>query len=75
MDNLLYKKIELLPEELKKEVLDFVEFLLNKAKKEKTPVPDKTRGKSPRKAGSLKGTFKMAPDFDEPLDDFKEYMY
>lgn len=32
----------------------------------KTPV---------RKAGSLTGTVKyMAPDFDAPLDEFKEYM-
>lgn len=32
----------------------------------KTPV---------RRAGTLKGTVKyMAPDFDAPLDDFKEYM-
>ena len=30
---------------------------------------------SARKAGSLKGTVTyMAPDFDTPLDDFKEYM-
>lgn len=28
-----------------------------------------------RQAGTLKGTVKyMAPDFDAPLDDFKEYM-
>ena len=28
-----------------------------------------------RRAGTLKGTVKyMAPDFDAPLDDFKEYM-
>ncbi|HEU4508858.1 MAG TPA: DUF2281 domain-containing protein [Pyrinomonadaceae bacterium] len=28
-----------------------------------------------RRAGTLKGTVKyMAPDFDEPLDDFREYM-
>ena len=32
----------------------------------KTPV---------RRAGTLKGTVKyMAPDFDAPLDDFREYM-
>ena len=32
-------------------------------------------GKAVRRAGSLKGTVKyMAPDFDAPLDDFKEYM-
>ena len=24
--------------------------------------------------GALKGKFWMAPDFDDPLDDFKEYM-
>ena len=27
-----------------------------------------------RKAGSGKGTFFMADDFDAPLEDFKEYM-
>ena len=30
--------------------------------------------KQPRKPGTLRGTVKyMAPDFDAPLDDFKEY--
>ena len=27
-----------------------------------------------RKAGTLKGEVWMAPDFDAPLDDFKEYV-
>jgi len=61
----LYTKLNSLPENLKKEVVDFLEFLLEKNKKEK-------KKKSP-KFGSCKGFFKMAPDFDEPLDDFKEY--
>jgi len=26
------------------------------------------------KFGCAKGTFVLAPDFDEPLEDFKEYM-
>lgn len=31
--------------------------------------------KEPRKPGTLRGTILyMAPDFDAPLDDFKEYM-
>ncbi len=30
--------------------------------------------KQPRKPGSAAGQIWMAPDFDEPLDDFKEYM-
>ena len=28
----------------------------------------------PRKAGSARGRVRMAPDFDAPLDEFKEYM-
>jgi antitoxin (DNA-binding transcriptional repressor) of toxin-antitoxin stability system len=36
-----------------------------------TPPPQR----KPRQAGTLKGTvLYMAPDFDAPLDDFKEYM-
>jgi antitoxin (DNA-binding transcriptional repressor) of toxin-antitoxin stability system len=31
-------------------------------------------GKSRRKAGSAKGQIWFAPDFDNPLDDFSEYM-
>ena len=27
-----------------------------------------------RRLGSMKGKIRMADDFDEPLDDFKEYM-
>ena len=27
-----------------------------------------------RKAGSAEGLIKMSPDFDEPLEDFEEYM-
>jgi antitoxin (DNA-binding transcriptional repressor) of toxin-antitoxin stability system len=37
------------------------------------PVPTNTEPK-PRKAGSARGQIKMAPDFDEPLADFNEYM-
>lgn len=34
------------------------------------PVP---RSNGRRKAGSAKGLVSMAEDFDEPLEDFKEY--
>ncbi len=27
-----------------------------------------------RKAGSAKGKYELSPDFDAPLEDFKEYM-
>lgn len=61
----LYAKLVELPDELKKEASDFVEFL-------KTKVSDKDGAKK-RKAGLAKGLIEMADDFDEPLDDFKEY--
>ena len=66
-NQVLYSKMQLLQsEELKRDLLLYIEFLLTKQKTEnekRIPV-----------FGSAKGTFKMSPDFDEPLDDFKDYM-
>lgn len=61
----LYTKLVELPDELKKEANDFVEFL-------KTKVSGKDTQKK-RKAGLAKGLIEMSEDFDEPLEDFKEY--
>ena len=61
----LYNKISTLPSELKSEVLDFIEFLLSKRIKD--------RAKKHPKFGSAKGKIDMSPDFDEPLEDFKDY--
>ena len=62
----IYTQISSLPADLKKEVSDFVEFLKQKAK-------PKTHLKK-RQLGVAKGLIAMSPDFDEPLDDFEEYM-
>ena len=62
----LLKQIDSLPKELKKEVNDFVEFLNQKIKSDKKIKQ--------RKFGYAKGYFKMSPDFNAPLEDFKEYM-
>jgi len=62
----LYNKINSLPENLKKEVQDFVEFLQTKTKKDSR--------KKHRAFGSLKGKIKMSEDFDAPIEDFKDYM-
>ncbi len=62
----LYSQITALPADLKKEVSDFVEFLKQKTKPNAKPKE--------RQFGYAKGFFKMAPDFDEPLEDFKDYM-
>ena len=62
----LYTKFEALPVNLKQEVSDFMDFLIEKSsatKKKITPRP-----------GSAKGKIRMSPDFDAPLEDFKDYM-
>ena len=62
----LNTKLETLPKDLKREVLDFIDFLLEKsAKRKKKAIPQ---------FGSAKGKIKMAPDFDEPLDGLKDHM-
>ena len=65
----IYSKLSALPENLKKEVADFIEFLLMKSKQEKTDSKTVSA-----KFGSGKGMFTIHKDFDEPLEDFKEYM-
>ncbi len=68
MDNiLLYSKLAALPENMKSEVLAFIDSLLDKTKKERSPKK--------AKFGSGKGMFKMNKNFAQPLEDFKEYMY
>ena len=74
---MLYSKIELLPEHLQKQVLDYIEFLLSREGKE--PEMKEGKGAAVKKTlkagfGGAKGMFIMSPDFDEPLEDFKEYM-
>lgn len=66
-DVLLYNKLSKLPESMRSEVADFIDFLMNKAKKGNINT-------NKPKFGSGKGMFKMKPDFDEPLEDFKDYM-
>lgn len=66
MENDLISKIESLPESLRKEVEDFIDFL--KAKKSEETVFGKTR-----EAGFAKGMFVIKEGFDDPLEDFKDY--
>ncbi|WP_020533738.1 type II toxin-antitoxin system VapB family antitoxin [Flexithrix dorotheae] len=63
---LILNKFMALPENRKQEVANFIDFLLQQTKKQ-----------SPQKKavfGSYKGVFKMSDDFNEPLEDFKDYM-
>jgi hypothetical protein len=67
----LIEKINILPEELQKEVIDFIEFLTNKYNVQSEKAPNK---KTKSNYGNAKGLIVMSKDFDEPLDDFKDYM-
>ena len=66
-EKVILSQIQQLPEQLKKEVLHYIEFLQTKYKTRNQKSKD-------RKPGSAKGKYKLAPDFDAPLEDFKEYM-
>lgn len=65
-NNQLYTKISILPEDLKSKVNEFVDALLKKRKRE-------IKKRKP-KFGCAKGQIYISPDFDAPIDDFKEYM-
>ncbi len=61
-------EINSLPKELRAEVADFVEFLKKKSKSNSKPKLKE------REFGFAKGKIILSPDFDEPLEDFKDYM-
>lgn len=63
----LFVKLNSLPEDMRRQVADFIEFLL--ARKGRSEPPKKKRI-----AGLMKGEIHIMNDFDAPLDDFKEYM-
>jgi Protein of unknown function (DUF2281) len=59
-----------LPDSLQQEVLHYTQFLLE------THTKSASQPQKKRQAGFLKGTFvlPLAEDFNEPLEDFQEYM-
>ena len=63
--SLLYNKLAVLPENLKKEVVNFVDSLIAKSNQD-IFSPNLPKAKF----GSGKGMFIMHEGFDEPLDDF-----
>ncbi|MDR0604910.1 MAG: DUF2281 domain-containing protein [Bacteroidales bacterium] len=62
----MYEKTHRLPPKVQQELSDYIEFLLRKYQ---TDVQEKPF------FGCMKGTVTwMSDDFNDPLDDFKEYM-
>lgn len=75
---LLYNKIISMPPEVAEEVNDFVDFVISRKKnvQERTVKSELgDDGQLPEGGfGCLKGKIWMSEDFDEPLEDFKDYM-
>ena len=62
----IHEQFSSLPADLKREAAHYIEFLKHKSRK-------RTQTKK-RQAGLAKGLIKMKDGFDEPLEDFKDYM-
>lgn len=72
-DKKLLQKFHALPTDKQSEVIDFIEFL--ESRNSARPLDESKNDKKKRSFGSMKGVVKyMSDDFDEPLDDFAEYM-
>ena len=71
LETAILKNVEKLPESVKQALLDYIEFLVTRYAKEaaKTEKAAKRGG-----LGIWKAKIWMADDFDQPLEDFKDYM-
>ncbi|MBE9240950.1 DUF2281 domain-containing protein [Synechocystis salina] len=63
-----------LPEPLKQKTLEYIERLVDTSKKIQGETSEEKIKRRLKGFGSWKGKIHIADDFDEPLDDFKEYM-
>jgi hypothetical protein len=67
----LIATLDKLPPNLQAEVLNYAEYLATKSAQPQSPEPAPLKY---RQAGTMKGMFIMADDFDAPLEDLKDYM-
>ncbi|SFQ33175.1 type II toxin-antitoxin system VapB family antitoxin [Parafilimonas terrae] len=63
------EKVKLMPADYQQEIKNFIDFVWEK--KLGQPLEKPNRDKI---IGAFKGKVWMSPDFDEPLEDFKDYM-
>lgn len=71
IETAILKNLEKLPESVKQEVLDYTEFLVDRYAQE---APEKLKTAKRGGLGIWKGKISMSEDFDEPLEDLKDYM-
>jgi len=56
------------------QVLLGVDVIIERDQQPVVKMTSVKKSRKPRKFGSAKGLIKMADDFDEPLEEFREYM-
>lgn len=73
VDTEILKTLAKMPEPLKTELLHYANYLVANYSEAKS---EEKSSQKKRQAGALKGTFvlPLPDDFDEPLEDFQEYM-
>ena len=73
--NSILSNFQLLPEQIQEQVADYVEFLVLKysSSEPNNKNLDEIYIHSPRQFGVFKGKIKLSKDFNEPMEDFKEY--
>ena len=73
IDTEILQTVVIMPESLKKELLHYAKYLMENHSKDVSPEQHPLKK---RRSGILQGTFvlPLPDDFDEPLEDFKEYM-
>lgn len=67
----IIRKLNGLPVEYSTAVESYIDFLFSQFASKQT---GESKSKKQRKPGLLKGKLWLAPDFDAPLEDMKEYM-
>ena len=63
------EKVKLMPADYQQEIKDFIDFVWEKKLGQTLEKPNRDKI-----IGAFRGKVWMSPDFDEPLEDFKDYM-
>jgi len=76
IESSILNNIHKLPEAIQQSVLLYTEFLVSRYAQDSAETAESWAAQNSRLAGSMKGTFVLPlPDnFDEPLEEFKDYM-
>ena len=71
IDTEIFQTVAKMPESLKKEILHYAQYLVEKHAKTES---SQEQLEQPHGYGSWAGKIIMSENFDEPLEDLKEYM-